>query len=387
MKIAYAVTVPASAKSFLAGQIRHLVESGHDVRLFARDEPLLQDVARDEGASAVGLPFEREISPRADLIALLATWRSFRAFRPDVASVGTPKAGLVGGLAAVFAGVPVRVYVLHGIRGEKAGGFKGRLLRLIERIACACAHKIVCVSPSVRDRGVELGFLSKRKAVVFGPGSANGVDMARFSEPPDAARLDGLRQQLGLARGVKVIGFVGRFVRDKGVNELISAFAAIEHERPEARLVMLGGFEDADPVGAATRARIEQGGSIVWPGAVSDTADYYHLIDLLVLPTYREGFPTVCLEAAAAGVPVIATTATGARDAVIHGVTGLLVEPGDAGGLATAMAELLDDPERAKAMGRAGQDRVRTQFQPQRIWQSLEKLYLDLLAEKRGGRQ
>ena len=378
MKIAFMVTVPLTAWAFMRGQLRFFRDAGHEVCLMARDEPLLEGVAKDEGVSWQGLPLQREISLGADLRALWATWRAFRSFRPDLTAVGTPKAGLIGGLAAVLAGVPARVYVLHGIRGERAVGAKGMLFRLIERIACACAHKVVCVSPSVRERAIELGFMAERKAVVLGQGSANGVEMERFSVVPAPAALAELRRQVGLPERCRVIGFVGRFTRDKGIDELVSAFSLIERDRPDVRLLMLGDFDETDPVAPETRDRIRKGGSIIWPGAVADPAPYYPLLNILVLPTYREGFPTVCLEGAAAGLPIVATWATGARDAVIDGVTGRLVPIGDASALATAIGELLDDPERALAFGIAGQERVRREFQPQRIWTSMNDLFLDL---------
>ena len=343
---------------------------------------MLARVAEAEGIIGEALPLERDISPRADARALWATFRAFRRFRPDITNVGTPKAGLVGGLAALLAGVPARIYVLHGLRFETATGAKRRILELTERIACACAHRVLCVSPSVRQGAIAAGVVPRHKAQVLGSGTVNGVDLDRFSARPGAEALAALRARIGVEPDAKLVGFVGRFTRDKGMNELVDAFAALAPRYPDVRLLLLGGFEDGDPVAPSTRERIEGSGQIVWPGAVPDTAAYYHLMDLLVLPTYREGFPTVCLEAAAAGIPVVTTEATGARDAVVDGVTGRVVPVGDAAALAAAIAELLDDPARARALGAAAQDRVRAEFLPQRILGLLGSLYEELTARR-----
>ncbi|MBB6097848.1 lipopolysaccharide/colanic/teichoic acid biosynthesis glycosyltransferase [Deinobacterium chartae] len=384
-RMLYLVTVPLSARSFLRGQLAHFRAAGWELHLAAAPEPAadLEEVARQEGVTAHQLPMQREIAPLHDAAALLRTWWLMRRLRPQIVNAGTPKAGLLGSVAAALAGVPVRVYTLHGLRLETTRGLKRRILQLTERVACACAHRVVCVSPSLRERAVALGVVPAAKAVVLGHGTCNGLEAQRFApEATDITQTAALRTRLNLPEGTPVIGFVGRFVRDKGIVELLDAFGRIYARKPEVRLLLLGDHEPGDPLPLEARRTLEQHPGIVRAGFVPDTAPYYPLMHLLAFPTHREGFGTVALEAAAAGLAVVTTNATGARDAVVDGVTGLRVPVGDAHRLEVALLELLEQPQRARALGAAGRERVLRDFRPQQAWEQLGALYASLLTER-----
>lgn len=375
-RIAYVVTSPLSAWALLRGQLAHLRERGYEVHLITSPGPQLDAAAEREGVIPHAVPMSREIAPLADLGSLLRLLAVLRSIRPDIMNVGTPKAGLLGGVASALLRVPRRVYVLRGLRLETATGWRRRLLWTTERLACLCAQRVVCVSPSLRDSAIALGLVGPRKAVVLGGGSSNGVDTARFAPSPallERARV--LRSDLAIREGAPVIGFVGRFTRDKGIAELAEAFARLRRRFPEARLLLLGDYEEGDPVPEAARAVLDRDPNVVRPGFVSDPAPYYHLCDVLALPTYREGFPNAALEAAATGKPIVATDATGARDAVVHGETGLVVPVRDADALAEALEQLLASPERARAMGGAARARAVREFAPEVIWSGLADLY------------
>jgi glycosyltransferase involved in cell wall biosynthesis len=254
-----------------------------------------------------------------------------------------------------------------------------------ERIACRCAQQVICVSESVRERVLELGLAKKEQTVVLGAGSFNGVDADRFAPTPELVNAgERLRRELGIPPEAPVIGFVGRFTKDKGVPELIEAFSSLRRRFSELRLLVLGRFDDTDPVPETTRRFLLSDPGIVNAGYAEDISPYYQAMDVLALPTYREGFPTVALEASAAGKPVVATRATGAVDAVADGITGLLVPVGDVQALTEALGRLLADPELAGRMGRAGQERVRRDYSRERIWQELAALYRGLLKERAG---
>ena len=184
MRITYVVTVAMTAGAFLRGQLRSLVEGGAEVTLISAHDALLDHLAAEEQVTVVAVPMEREISPRADLQSIWQLYREFRRIRPDITNVGTPKAGLLGGLAAFFARVPRRIYTLHGLRMETATGLKRLILSGAEKLAMACAHEVVCVSPSLRARAIELGLINPQKATVIAQGSVNGVDAERFSPTP-----------------------------------------------------------------------------------------------------------------------------------------------------------------------------------------------------------
>ncbi|WP_158679946.1 sugar transferase [Deinococcus sp. NW-56] len=363
--------------AFLRGQVRLLAQRGW--RVGVSSDPTtpgqLETFAHQEQAEALPVPMHREISPRDDLKSLMTMYRTLRRFRPAVTNVGTPKAGLLGGLAAVAARVPVRVYTLHGLRLETARGASRQMLLLTERIALACAHRVVCVSPSLRERVHELGLAPVHKTLVLGEGSVNGV---RLPSTPDPSVTEQFRQSLGLGTGQPVLGFVGRFTRDKGIPELIEAFGQVRARFPSAVLLLIGDYEAGDPVEPRVREAIETIPGIIRTGFVPDVYPYYPLMTLLILPTHREGFPTVALEAAAFGLPVVTTDATGARDAVQQGVTGWQVPVGDVQALATALSEALADPLEARRRGEAGRRRVEAHFRPEDVQQRWAELYDDL---------
>jgi glycosyltransferase involved in cell wall biosynthesis len=338
---------------------------------------LLQQIAAEEGVEAIAVPMRRSMALLADLASLARLLWILVKRRPDVVEFSTPKAGLLGSLAAWCCGVPRRVYVLRGLRLETARGFKRRILLAAERLTAACAHVVLCNGVSLRVRALELGVAPARKLIVLGEGSSHGVDTTRFSPGPD-----GLRERLGLPRRAPVIGFVGRLTRDKGVPELVEAFAAIQAAEPFARLLLVGWFDESeDALEPQLRARIAGDPAICWTGFVTETAAYYRSMDLLVLPTRREGFPNAVLEAAASRVPVIASSATGARDAVIHEQTGLLIPPGSPKAIADAVLMLLRDPARRRRMGRAARAWACAHYENDRVVELNVAFYARLLRQ------
>jgi len=399
-RVLYAVTALVST-GFFRGRLAYLKKQGFDVHLVSSPGKELEETRRQEGITIHPLPMRREISLFADLVSLIRAWLLVRRLKPDIVDASTPKAGLLFTLSAALYGVPCRVYTLHGLRLETTSGFLRWLLKQIERITCACAHRIICVSSSLRQRAIELRLASPDKFVVIGSGSVGGVPSERFVLTPQVQRqVDRLRQELGLLSAKScststltstssspstfpVIGFVGRLVKDKGIKELVDAFFILKPRFSSLRLLLVGPFEEGDPVDPETRRLIQSTSEIIAVGRIrkEDMVPYYYIMDVLVLPTYREGFPGAPLEAAAAGKPVVTTNATGAIDSVIDGVTGFIVPVGDAQALADAIARLLADPALAKQMGEAGRKRVIAEFQPERIWRGVEKLYREMLGK------
>lgn len=375
--IVFAVTASVSL-GFLRGQVNLLRRRGWRTGVISAPTlpGQLERFAVEEGSQALPIPFEREINLKADIQALGQMYRTLRRFQPTVTNVGTPKAGLIGGLAGVAARVPVRIYTLHGLRLETVQGNKRHLLNLTERLAMACAHRVVCVSPSLRDRVNELGLAPAHKTVVLGAGSPNGV---RPPPPADPAATAMYRKRLGLKEAQPVIGFVGRFTRDKGMAELMQAFTEVRRSVPEAALLLIGDYEAGDPVAPEVRNLIEQTPGVVRTGFVPDVYPYYPLMSVLALPTYREGFPTVALEASAFGLPLVTTDATGARDAVQDGVTGWRVPVGDTAALASALSAALTNSAEARRRGEAGQAWVLEHFDPEAVQERWAAYYDELL--------
>lgn len=333
----------------LRGRLRALREAGFRVTLISGPGELLDRTADREGVEVVAVPMERQIAPLADLVSLMRLWLLLRRLKPDVVEFSTPKAGLLGTLAATLCGVPRRVYMLRGLKLETASGVKRKILRAAEWLTATCAHAVLCNSASLRDEALLLGVAPAGKLHLLGAGSSNGVDIERFSPGPSE-----VRRQMGIAPEEFVVGFVGRLTSDKGLPELVEAFEVIRRVERRVRLLLVGWFDASeDSLGGNLRDRIANDPQIYLTGFVDDPAAYYRAMDVMVLPTWREGFPNSVLEAAATGVPVITTESTGSRDSIVPEVTGLLIPPGYPEAIVEAVLKLAGDPERRRRMGRA----------------------------------
>ena len=376
--LVHVVTHAMSADHLLRGQLRWMRERGWRVTLVTSPNERLSAISEREGVEVVEVPIPREIEPARDLRALGALVLALRRLRPDVVNASTPKAGLLGMAAARVLHVPARVYVMRGLRLETSAGIKRAILSATERVATACAHSVVPVSASLGRKAVAMGLAPASKVATAGGGSSNGVRTELFATP-DPEEVSSLRARLGLVEGTPVVGFVGRFTRDKGVAELVEAFDVVRATRPRARLLLVGALEPGDPVSPSVLSRIDSDPGILKPGFLADPSAAYALMTVLAFPSHREGFPNVPLEAGAAGLPVVAAQATGSVDAVLHGITGTLVGVGDVGALADALARYLDHPALAASHGQAGARRAQTDFAPERIWEALDALYRDLL--------
>ena len=359
----------------LRGRLRALRLAGFDVTLVSAPGASLTRIAEEEGVTAYPLPMRRGIAPVADVISLFGICRLLLRLRPEIADFSTPKAGLLGNVAAWMLRVPHRVYTLRGLKLEGVQGGKRRLLLWSERVAARCADRVLCNSESLLRMAHLLGIASENKLRLLGDGSSNGVDAERFS--PGSGDL---RCELGFAESDLVLGFVGRLTEDKGIPELLIAFEEILRVEPRCRLLLVGWFDDAeDALDAYWRIHILRHPRISYTGFVVDTVPYYRAMDLFVLPTHREGFPNVALEAAACGLAVITTESTGSRDAVVPEVTGLLIPPELPDAISEAALALLRDAGKRKRFGEAGRVWAMERYTRERVLGLAVEFYKELL--------
>lgn len=327
---------------FYRGFITVLREEGADVHVVSAAPAPGQDSTHLEGATFHALAMDREISPVRDLKSLFNWIQTLRKIRPDVIAVGTPKAGLLGTIAGWLLRVPRRIYVVRGLRLETEGGVKRRVLLAMERLAAFMATEVQYVSNSLMETCLELKIGTRSKGMVIGKGSSNGVDLKHFSRTQVSEKeVEKLQNTLGLSAKYPTLGFIGRMVKDKGIDDLIQALKILA-QRYERLQVVLIGRPEADDVLIDKPHLQSLGIEVITTGAIFDVRPYYALMDVFVLPTLREGFPNVALEARAMEVPVVTTTATGAVDSIDGGEFGFLAEVSNPRSLAKSIQTALD---------------------------------------------
>lgn len=383
MKLVHLTTAPISL-GFLRGQPAYIGDRGFEVLAISSPDALLTQFGDDEQVETHAIELPRRITPIHDLGAVRRLVTLLRSIRPLIVHAHTPKGGLLGMISSFIACTPVRIYHMRGLPYMTATGKRRLLLKTTERVSCRLAHRVFCVSHSLRDVAIRDGICPPSKIVVFAGGSGNGVDSTDRFNPRRFSPMyrQSAREHLGIAPSDLVIGFVGRVVRAKGIHELATAWAQLRDTYPTAHLIIAGPIEPQDPADPAILARFVADHRVHTMGMVDDPSAIYPLLDVVALPTYREGFPNVPLEAAAMELPVVATKIPGCIDAVQDGVTSTLVPPRNADALRIAIERYLDNPQLRARHGKAGRDRVLRDFRQEVIWEGIYQEYVRLLEER-----
>ena len=352
-------TVPISF-SFFDTQIR-LWSKSFDVSMISSDEFELKYRASNEGVKYKHIPMKREISLFSDISCLVLLVFYFMCQRPYVVHGNTPKASMLSMLAAWITRVPVRIYMCHGLRYQTASGFLNIVLKTMEWISCHCATQVIGVSQGVVDRLVDDGLCRKDKIKVVGYGTAGGIDLERFSRNAIGDE-SYIRKEFNISDDAFIFSFVGRVVKDKGINELVAAFDKLSKLSSNTHLFLIGPNEDADPISIETKDIIASNSRIYSLGRQNDVRPYIAASNALVLPSYREGLGQVILEANALEVPCIATDIVGPRDVIVPLVNGELVKVRDVESLYQKMKEWVDNPSLVKEMAKTSRAYAESRF-------------------------
>lgn len=368
IRILYVARLAFAHWRFLDGQNAYLRARGFEIHAAAAPDRWLDRVTARDGAVCHPVRISpRAVAPFADLLALVQLFHIIRRVRPHVVHVSTPKAALLGAVAAWAARVPVRLFLARGSSTTDARGLRRRLYRLLERATARLCTDTACVSPSLLAHLRAEGVLRPDEGWVAARGTSNGVRAVRFARPADAPEVG------------PVVGYVGRLAAGKGIETLAAAWARVREAHPGARLLLVGRWDDDHPVDPALRRALETAPRVECTGHVDDPAPALHRMAVAAFPSPAEGFPNAPLEAAAAGLPVVGMRTVGMVDAVVDGVTGALVPVGDAEALADAILRYLRDPALAREHGRAGCLRVARDFAPEPVWAAMHARYLALL--------
>lgn len=367
--------VAISPMTFVAmrGQLAYIRAHGFEPSVAAAPDRLLDELAAREEVAT--LPFRVGREPAfADIGAVRALTGLIAAARPAIVHAHTPKGGLLGMIAAHRARVPVRIYHVHGVADSSVPPARRAAWLAADMLSCRLATRVLAVGPFVRERLIASG-IPRDKVTILANGSANGIDLRRFSPEVVRELREPVRSELGLPADSVVIGFVGRLGRDKGIAPLVHAFRAIRRQRPNAWLLVVGAEEPHDPLDPTVAAELRGGERIRWVGWRDDTPRLYAAMDFLTLLSRREGLPTVVLEAGAMQIPALVSRAPGCLDAVVDGTTALVVDPGDRAGVLSRLLELVDDAELRAQLGRGAYRHVRARFPQDAVWAALARTY------------
>ncbi len=375
LRVVHTVTVPLSLVPY-AQQLKYMHGQGMEVHAVSSPGEAWDSVGHHVKAHHVSM--QRAISPVCDLVSLGRLCRTLRHIGPHVVHAHTPKAGLLGMLAAVLTRVPVRIYLLRGLRFQTARGWKRLLLKTCERLACRSAHRVLCVSASLRELAIKERIVPRSKIVVLANGSSNGVDSDHRFNPRlvNAVSRGEIRSRYAIPEDAMVLGFVGRLVREKGIVELIRAWEVLREEYPDLYLLLVGWYEEQDPLPRSVRELIHNDPRIRFTGRQWETPPLYRAMDIFCLPSYREGLAMVLLEACAMQLPVVATSIPGCVDAVEDGVTATLTPPRDVPAMIAAIRRYVDDPRMRLAHGQAARQRMARDYAPARVWDGVLEQYI-----------
>ena len=375
-KIIRITTVPISLKVLLRRQLNFM--SRHfDVLGVSSPGPVLAEVAEQEDVRVAAVEMTRSITPAKDLRAVWQLYRLFKKERPHIVHTHTPKAGLLGMLAAKLAGVPVRLHTVAGLPLMEASGNKRKLLEQVEKITYAAATMVYPNSSNLARFILQSRFCVPAKVKVLGNGSSNGIDTGFFVRTPLLEETAAaLKTSMGFTPENFVYVFIGRLVRDKGIEELVTAFAKLQQQHQHIRLLLVGPFEpDLDPLGDDTLRQLKENESIITVGFQSDVRPYYLLSNVLAFPSYREGFPNVPMQAGCYDLPSIVTDINGCNEIITDGVNGLIIRPKSADDLFDAMQKLLVDEQLYLQMKNIAREMIVERYDQKFLWNIILQEY------------
>ena len=371
-KLVRITTVPISLEKLLEKQLAFMSQF-YEVIAISSDEVRLRKFAEEEGLRSKCIHLTRTISPLSDLKALWKMYWFLKKERPTFVHSHTPKAGTVGMLAAFLAGVPYRLHTVAGLPLLETKGKKRWLLNQVERITYRCATMVYPNSEGLRKIIIKERLGKPNKLAVIGSGSSNGIDTSYFSpELFSAVEREKIRRTLNIDLGNYVFIFIGRLVGDKGINEMISAFSRLKKISPRVSLLLVGEQEfDLDPLMPDTIAEIENNSDIITTGYQKDVRKYLAISDLLVFPSYREGFPNVVMQAGSMCLPAIVSDINGCNEIISEGINGSIIPVKDSNALFERMLKFETNPSDSQILGKHARKIIVDRYEQKFVWNAI----------------
>jgi glycosyltransferase involved in cell wall biosynthesis len=379
-KLIRITTVPISLKVLLKGQLRFMNQYFDVVGVSSRGKELV-DVGKDEGIRTVALDMSREITPVKDLVSLVKMIVLLRKEKPDIVHTHTPKAGLIGMLGARITGVPHRLHTVAGLPLMESTGVKRKILMLVEWLTYKCSTHIYPNSFGLEEFILKSGLATKDKVKVLGNGSSNGIDTEYFRKSDELLEAgERIREQYGIDSEDFIFIFVGRIVKDKGINELLQAFDNISKKEARFKLLLVGSFEEElDPIAENSKKILHENRQIIVTGFQNDIRPFLLISDVLVFPSHREGFPNVVLQAGAMGLPAIVSNINGCNEIIKDNKNGLIIPVKDADAVYNSMQKIYEDSKLRNTMKENARKMIVERYSQKLIWQALKSEYDQLL--------
>ncbi|SFD80811.1 Glycosyltransferase involved in cell wall bisynthesis [Chitinophaga sp. CF118] len=381
-------TIPLSLDKLLEGQMRFMSENGFEVYMVSENGNNVDKLVKREGCPHYVVPMTRTISPWRDFISLYKMIKLIKRIKPDIIHTHTAKAGIIGMLGALLTRTSIRMHTVAGLPLIEAKGMKKALLVFVEKLTYDCATFIYPNSFRLKDYLIKHGYTDEKKAKVIGRGSSNGINTDYFNLTDDLiSKAAALRVEHGIGKTDLVFIFIGRVVRDKGINELISVFKTLTDKHSHIRLLLVGPFEDElNPVDKEVKKIIEKHSAVIHVGYKDDVRPYVAASDVLVFPSYREGFPNVPMQCACLNLPCIVTDINGCNEIIEDGINGLVIPSKDENSLRVAMERMITDEEFRLACSVVAREKITANYSRENIWEELLNEYR-LLLGKKGKRQ
>ena len=368
-------TIPLSL-GFFRGQIQ-VLKSTFKIELVSSAGILLDSICRDEAVKGHVIEMRREISFFNDLKSLVKLIKLFLRLKPSVIHGSTPKAGLLSMIAGWLAKVPNRIYYVHGLRYQGSKGFKNKILKNMERLSCLFATQVFVVSKGVKQTLIA-DKITKKQIAIIGNGSVNGIDVEYFSSNNSA--VPDFKQAYNLEPDNFIFGFVGRLVKDKGINELVQAFLKVNTNYPKTKLLVVGDFDTGiNPIDSKVKDEIYANINILNVGFQQDIRPFLKMMHVFVFPSYREGFGVSLMEAAAMGVPAISSDIIGCNEIIINELNGLLIPPKSTSDLVNAMIRFIEDTDFLNKTASMSRKHVIQLYEQQKLWQETLEAYKELV--------